>query len=155
MLTVYKIQDNQNSENFYIGSTKNLNMRIKKHKQNMNCVAKSHFKLYRYVKEHGGWDNFDISILAMIDDIDIGDLCSKEQLEQRYIDKYKPLLNERNAYLTPEQKRDAHKIYNKNYGNHDFHCQCGKVLKWKNKSKHFHTQRHKDFLSKQTVIAFY
>ena len=151
MLIVYKIQHNE-SDNFYIGSTKNLNKRIKRHKANIKAKDKCHFKLYQFISENGGWENFNCSILASLDDIDLIDVSKKEVLEQRYIEKYCPTLNDRNAYQSDEQKKENQKIYNKNYGNHLYECECGKSIKWKNKSKHLKTQRHVDFIEQKPII---
>lgn len=151
MLIVYKIKHIE-SDNCYIGSTKNLNLRIQRHRANLKAKDKKHFKLYTFINENGGFENFDISILASIDNVDIDDICKKEQLEQKYIDKIQPTLNNRNAYLTKERKTELVKEYNKNYGNQIITCVCGSLFKHKNKSKHIKTIRHKDFICNKPII---
>jgi len=150
MLIVYKISHKE-SDNSYIGSTKNLNARIQKHHDNMRAKDKCHFKLYQFIKENGNWENFEFSILANID-IEIGDICKKEVLEQRYIDKYLPTLNQKRAYLSDEQRREIKRQYNLTYGLHEVECVCGSKYKFKNSSKHRKTLRHIDFCKKQPII---
>ena len=104
MLIIYKLQHKE-SENCYIGSTMNLNLRMRRHKENLKAKDKCHFKLYQFINENGGWDNFNYDIMASIDDINLLNIEKKEVLEQRYIDKYCPTLNDKNAYLTEEQKK--------------------------------------------------
>ena len=70
MLIIYKLQHKE-SENCYIGSTKNLNLRMRRHKENLKAKDKCHFKLYQFINENGGWDNFDYHIMASIDDINL------------------------------------------------------------------------------------
>lgn len=151
MLIIYKLQHKE-SENCYIGSTMNLNLRMRRHKENLKAKDKCHFKLYQFINENGGWDNFNYDIMASIDDINLLNIEKKEVLEQRYIDKYCPTLNDKNAYLTEEQKKEKQKIYNKNYGQHLYKCECGKEFKYKNKSKHLKTMRHRNFVEHKPII---
>ena len=76
----------------YIGSTKNFSSRKSQHKKNTyNKRKKSyHRRLYRYIREHGGWDNFDMEILEYYpcDTIKEG-----QCIEFDYIDQMKPELN--------------------------------------------------------------
>lgn len=58
---VYKIYSlNPNISQFYIGSTKNFYMRRRKHEEDS---AKSNSKLYKFIRENGGWDSFHMEIL--------------------------------------------------------------------------------------------
>jgi len=78
-------------KDIYIGSTVDLKERIKQHKK--DC-KNSNSKVYTFMREHGGWDNwkFDIELLATG--------YGKEtrlEWEQNYIDCLKPSLNSKNA----------------------------------------------------------
>jgi hypothetical protein len=94
----YKIQDNNNLEQFYIGSTVNLSRRKSQHKKNVrNKVGKLYWcKLYLYIRTHGGWDNFTFSKIHSVD-IDINTDCKKE--EQAIINILKPTLNTNKSSL--------------------------------------------------------
>ena len=93
---IYKIQDNNNPEQFYIGSTINLSRRKSHHKKNVkNKVGKLYWcKLYIYIRNNGGWDNFTFN---KIDEIDIICLTDGTRYEQTIIENLKPTLNSINA----------------------------------------------------------
>ena len=89
---IYKIYDNNNKEEFYIGSTKNFSSRMSHHKKNVrNKVGKLYWcKVYQYIRANGGWDNFTKDIIE-------AGTCSDckfiKQKEQFYITLHKPTLN--------------------------------------------------------------
>ena len=65
---IYRIQNNNDPEQFYIGSTLNLSRRKSHHKKNVkNRVGKLYWtKLYQYIREHGGWDNFTFTKIGWL-----------------------------------------------------------------------------------------
>ena len=90
--TIYKIIDNNNNEQFYIGSTKCFSRRKSHHKKNVtNKRGKRYWtKLYVYIRENGGWDNFTMEA------IQISDYENKQEAlrdEQNFIINLKPTLN--------------------------------------------------------------
>ena len=89
---IYKIQDNNNNDQFYIGSTLNLSRRKSHHKKNVkNKCGKLYWcKLYLYIREHGGWDNMTFS---KIHEKDIEKLSDGTEEEQAIINLLKPTLN--------------------------------------------------------------
>lgn len=80
------------SDNFYIGSTDNFSSRKSKHKKTTyNRVKKSyHRKLYKFIRENKGWDNFTIEIL---EHYPCDTLKEGRCIEFDYIDQMKPTLN--------------------------------------------------------------
>jgi hypothetical protein len=96
---IYKIENNTDKEQFYIGSTLNLSRRKSHHKKNVkNKVGKLYWcKLYVYIRNHGGWDNFTFT---KIDEIEINLLSEGTQYEQSIIDELKPTLNSIKANKT-------------------------------------------------------
>jgi len=94
---VYRIQClNKEIKDFYIGSTKDLEERIGKHKSNCNNSnsPQHNYKVYTCIRENGGWDNwkFDIELLATGYDKE-----TRLEWEQNYIECLKPSLNSINA----------------------------------------------------------
>lgn len=89
---IYKIYNNNNKDEFYIGSTKNFSSRMSHHKKNVrNKVGKLYWcKVYQYIRANGGWDNFTKDIIE-------AGTCSDckfiKQKEQYYITLHKPTLN--------------------------------------------------------------
>ena len=59
-MSVYKIYNKNNIEQFYIGSCKNFNKRKIGHKVD---YKRNNNKLYQYIRNNGGWDNFNFQIL--------------------------------------------------------------------------------------------
>jgi hypothetical protein len=58
---VYKIvSKDENETNIYVGSTLNLNKRITRH--HSSCIS-SNRKVYRYIKSHGGFSNWEFEIV--------------------------------------------------------------------------------------------
>ena len=101
---IYKIVcKDENVKEFYIGSTYNLTARIGNHKSNSK---KSNFKLYKYIRDNGGWLNFNLIILETFE-------CEaknrdKEAKEEEYIRNFNPTLN------TNHPKRTKKEYYNDN-----------------------------------------
>ena len=82
-----KIKDN------YIGQTICFKTR-----ENTHCIASkdSNLKVYKIIRKNGGWNNWQIKILNHY-------YCKNDndarQIEQKYIDFYKPTMNTKNAYI--------------------------------------------------------
>jgi hypothetical protein len=94
--TIYKIIDNNNVNEFYIGSTKCFSRRKSHHKKNVtNKRGKRYWtKLYVYIRSNGGWDNFKMEVLQELE-CEIKNEALNE--EQNYINNLKPTLNSVNA----------------------------------------------------------
>lgn len=103
---IYRIQDNNDPEQFYIGSTLNLSRRKSHHKKNVrNKVGKLYWtRLYQYIRDHGGWDNFTFT---KTHEIDIECLSQGTCFEQTIIDEFQPPLNSiRSSKLIKSFKKD-------------------------------------------------
>lgn len=89
----------------YVGHTTNLKLRQTNHRDKCNPNhCKSGIKLYMFIREHGGWSNWEIQI------IDHYPTCeNKSQAtirEQEWIEKINPTLNDRKATATAEELRE-------------------------------------------------
>ena len=94
----------------YNGSCVSLKDRKKTHKQHsLNPNDKAYnFKVYRFIREHGGWDNWTFLQLEE------SPCKSKQELvlrERHWFDIIKPTLNMVSPMITPEEK----KIYRVEY----------------------------------------
>ena len=107
MNCVYRIEClDKNIKEFYIGSTADLKQRTGKHKQ--DCKT-SNSKVYNFIREHGGWNNWNIDIELLTTGMEKKD---RLELEQNYIDCLKPELNSNNALgLDMEKKKKNDRIY--------------------------------------------
>ena len=94
---VYQITraDGLDPENRYIGSTINFASRKKQHAR--DCKTKN-YRVYEYIRENGGWDNFRMSLLESFE------FESKLELTQReafHAEDLKARLNARSPPKTP------------------------------------------------------
>jgi len=102
----------------YVGSTEDLNKRIEKHKSDCNNKNnKEHYnlKVYQFIREHRGFDNWKFIWLELFK---TDDTIFLKQLEQIWMDSFPKelLLNSCRAYgLDIERRKEYNKEYNKNY----------------------------------------
>ena len=108
IMQIYKLvcKDKYISE-IYIGSTNcTLNERFSKHKYECNNKkrTKYNYKIYRFIRENGNIQNWEI---IGLETFDIDD--KKKQLikEQYYINLLQPQLNTCRSYRTIEQKKET------------------------------------------------
>jgi len=114
---IYKIYcDIDGVDEIYVGSSRDLNQRIREHKYDCNTVKskKYNYKLYRYIRDNCGFENFTIKTLQRYS-------CDNEielhMKEQEWIDKLKPTLNEKKGYLSASDKKEYQKNYDANRPN--------------------------------------
>ena len=91
---VYNIQCKDKSiKEIYIGSCKNYRRRFITHK---NTCKTSNYKVYQFIRENGGWENWN-----MIVEVNTDELTKDErlELEQIYLDLLEPELNVKQAYI--------------------------------------------------------
>jgi len=97
---IYKIVCNDtNIKNVYIGSTTNFTNRKRQHKCSCNTETTP---LYKFIRENGGWDNFD---MILVDYVPCETKLELHKIEREYIEKIQPALNHNSAYtgLTQEE----------------------------------------------------
>ena len=85
----------------YIGHTTNFVQRKYAHKQTCENIKYKGYacKLYKFIRDHGGWDNWNMDIIAFHA---CEDSHSARQQEQHYFDEYKATLNSAKPSLTPK-----------------------------------------------------
>ena len=85
----------------YIGSTKDFHKRKIQHKSDCNNTNTHcyNIKVYQYIRENGGWDNFDMIEIGVVE------YETDEELrieEQKWIEDLGASLNNYRAYLSPK-----------------------------------------------------
>ena len=177
---IYKIvcKDSSITE-LYIGSTTNLYQRIATHKSNCVLLDNEHYniKVYKFIRDHGGWDNWEVIELYKYP-------CnSKKELtveERRAYDSYNSHLNhqkpnrtkaeyytdhfdDRREYLNKKSKewhqnnlekarqsaRDSAEA-NREKNLTPEKCECGLMITHGNMLKHKGRERHK---KRMTALA--
>lgn len=112
MITFYQILHKDESiTDCYIGSTiRTLEERASNHKHNCHTPSRGKYnsKLYTFIRNAGGFDNFRFKILNQIV---FYDETMRLKQEQVYIDLIKPTLNKNAAYISQEDKDIADKTW--------------------------------------------
>ena len=106
----YKIScKDETIKDCYIGSTTNFVSRMLNHKR--RCInednSKHHYKVYETIRANKGWDNWEIIILEKTN---ITDKTQSRMKEQEFIDLYSPTLNQIDAYVSPEDRKEKVRI---------------------------------------------
>lgn len=157
----------------YVGSTTDFVKRRYDHKWNCdNSKYKKYYKLYRFINNNGGWNNFNMQVIEQYP-------CNcKEELHRRegyFIRLLNCSLNAMIAGRTVKEyridKKDEQKQYRvdnrekilaqkKHYYNQNkehllikqkqpYTCICGKTLTIGNKSRHCKSKKHINFIENQ------
>ena len=108
---IYRIVCNDvNVSECYIGSTTNLVKRRSQHKENLTLTNKRDYLVYQFIRDNGGWDNWN---LVMIERYPCEDKLSLLSRERTWIEHYKSILNKQ----VPTRTRKEYYQVNK-----DTHC---------------------------------
>ena len=119
---VYSFQCKDKSiTDLYIGSTKNYMLRKIAHKYDCCNINSKEYnrKVYKFIREKGGWDNWEMIVEVKTDDLNKEQLL---ELEQIYLCLLKPELN---CYNSIGKDKNRRKKYIKIKEN----CpECGKEM---------------------------
>ena len=149
---VYEIVSNdKNITKVYIGSTWDMNDRNRRHKNRCNNENNRHYNypVYCFIREHGGWDNWN---MIVIDSDECMDKTELNCAEQFYIDMsggIKNLLNDRDAVINKEKRKEKRNISRTNLEQRNieskrFYC-CGFSFRYNyTLQRHLKTNKHKN-----------
>ena len=158
---IYKIYcKNTAITDCYVGSTCDYMGRKNSHKSNCNNENKSksyNLNVYKFIRENGGWDNWEMIELIKYPCNTQRELALKER---EYIELLGGTLNKQiptrskaeydKAYdlERKEEKRERDKArYQKNKElNEKINCECGSIILKSGKSGHLKTEKHKQYL---------
>ena len=87
----------------YIGHTTNIVQRKHSHKQRCTNNKWQSYKLYNYIREHGGWNNWIMEIIAVHN---CEDHYTARKYEQEYIKEYNATLNSIDPLPPPKIKKE-------------------------------------------------
>jgi len=133
----------------YIGSTINFRNRKCRHKSNCNNInsKKHNYKVYQFIREHGGWENWT---MILIEKVNVNCKLELHQKERYYIEELKPSLNKQLPLRTKNEYDKGYYNDNKEkiteYKNEKFTCECGGKFTKSNKNRHIKTKKHIKFL---------
>jgi len=110
---LYKLcSNNPLIEDEYVGKSGDFHIRKIAHKSVCNNVKSEgyNYEVYKFIRENGGYDNWDFEILETAN---LENEKEASNLERYWIEKLKPSLNERLPAQTPEELAEYHKVYNR------------------------------------------
>ena len=149
---IYKISKD---DDFYVGSTTDFATRKSHHKSACNNEKGKEYnlKIYRTIRERGGWNEWQMTPLE-----EYTDCQNKIQArirEEEWRVKLNASLNMRKAYRNiQEYQKQYHKQYRqehiddiKKYNAKKFECECGSVCGINDKARHEATKKHQRYLA--------
>lgn len=144
---VYKLCCDDVKE-FYIGSSENFIERKRRHKSNCNNPNSTeyNYKVYKYIRENGGYENWKYET---IEEKEFENKNVLKIREQHYIDLFKPSLNMVNAIENEEQRKQKQNQYDQKQRAIKINCPCGGKTDKRNKPSHEKTNIHTKYL--QTI----
>ena len=107
---IYKIEHFENESLVYVGHTTNFSKRKGQHKSNcMNENGKAfNLKLYQMIRGNGGWDCFK---MIEVEKYPCKDKREAERRENEVMKELKANMNDRQSFLTEEERKEQEKQY--------------------------------------------
>lgn len=159
----------------YVGHTTNFTNRKRQHKTSCNNknIKDYNFYVYQFIREKGGWDNWS---MIQIEEFCCENRLQAETRERYWIETLQSKLNkiiptrtkqeyyeEHKTQLTENKKqryeehkeeiiekskqyRQEHKAEIKQKSKQKYTCECGSILRIRDKSRHEKSQKHLNFL---------
>tara|TARA_R100000951_G_scaffold8297_3_gene7540 strand:- start:4078 stop:4737 length:660 start_codon:yes stop_codon:yes gene_type:complete len=92
----------------YIGSTTNFRSRKNLHKSNCNNEKnkKFNFKVYQFIRDNGGWNNWD---MILVEKVNVNDGYELHKQERKYIEELNATLNSVIPTRTKKEYRENNK----------------------------------------------
>ena len=162
---IYKIVCNDlNIIECYVGHTTNFVKRKNRHKHSCNTETNNshNYKIYKFIRENGGWDNWSMIEIEKYPCNDINEAIAKERYWYEQLDaKLNTDYPAKSKKEWTQENYETIKVYQKEYRetnkeqikakkNQKFNCPCGGKYSHNDKSRHYKTQKHKDFMALKT-----
>ena len=97
----------------YVGHTTDSTKRKSQHKSKCNDEKDRHFNiyLYQFIRENGGWENWD---MTNIETRSCKDSLEAKSIEREFVEKLKATLNIRRPFRKSEERAESKKIWRDN-----------------------------------------
>jgi len=159
---IYKICcKNTDITDIYVGHTTNIKRRINNHKDSCNNPKNNryHLKVYEFIHNNGGWDNWNIIVLEEYPCNSRSDAIKKER---EYYETLKPTLNTyypqrtdeeyKEYYYNNKENKECKKQYNKEYYNDNKEC----IKQYRNDNKEYTKECKKQYyIENKNIINEY
>jgi hypothetical protein len=162
-----------NVKEIYIGSTVSFKARKRQHKHccNNNDVKGSEYYVYSFIRDNGGFENWDMIEVEKYKATDKKDLEKRERYwletlgaslnkviptrtDKEYQEDNKEILNEKKkiyAHLHPEQRKITNQKYEESHKeeielikSEQILCECGETIRKDYKNKNIKRKKHLD-----------
>jgi len=111
---IYKIEHNDDESLVYVGHTTNFDKRKTQHK--INCYNDNqkpyNFKVYRMIRENGGWEKF---LMLEVEKYPCADKREAERRENEVMKELKTSMNTNKSFRTQDEITEYKKEYDTNY----------------------------------------
>ena len=146
---IYKLESSFEDPGIYVGSTGDLNKRKIDHKVRCNNPNNHgyNYKLYKYIRDYGGFNNW---FMLTLEEFEYEDKQQLREREQYWIKELGAYLNDRDAIIDINYNK-KYKKENKQKINENFDCECGGKYTHKNKSQHLNTKKHQSYISSKVI----
>ena len=135
----------------YIGSTTNFRRRKCAHKNSCNKEGNTHYntKVYKGIRNNGGWDNWD---MIQIKEVSCNNKKELNAIEREFIEKLKPTLNYQLLLnrTTEDLKKyiEEHKEQSNNYQKNFREKNKEYIKQWRKNNKEKIVESGKEYRSK-------
>ena len=143
---IYKLvhKEDYDNVNIYIGSTTDFIRRKNNHKNCCNSEKRIGYndKKYQYIRDNGGWDNWN---MIEVEKYNCNDGNEARAREEYWRCHFNSQLNSIRAYRTNEQRKELDKERKREYRKHDEYREYQKTYNENNKDKfRQYYETHKD-----------
>jgi hypothetical protein len=138
----------------YVGSSTNFKQRKAQHKNRCNNPNNKayNYNVYKFIREHGGWENFQ---MLQIEEYPCNSSHELALQERFHLENLKASLNK---YIPSRSKSECDTAYyqaNKEQilgkQKQKITCECGSVIRINGKSRHLKTKTHQAYLNQNEL----
>ena len=124
-------------QDIYIGSTINFRSRKRQHKECCNNEKSSHYnmKIYNFIRENGGWDNWN---MIQIKELSCNSKLELHAEERKTYEELKPTLNTQKPNRNQKEWDKEHKWKRLI----PISCECGCKITKSHMERHKKTKKH-------------
>ena len=152
---IYKIVCKDiNIKDLYVGSTTNFIQRKKSHKNSCNYENQKNYNsyVYKFIRENGGWDNWD---MIELEKYPCNDRNEKDKRERFWLEELKASLNcfipsrtKKEWYeKNKKEKNEKSRIYYEEKLKEKVECECGSIISKGSLTRHLKTLKHQNWLN--------
>ena len=143
----------------YVGSTKNLRVRKSQHKHNCNTQNNKEYNhnVYRFIRDNGSFENWDV---IQLEEVDYNTRAGLHARERHFFELLNASLNKNVPNRTSAESKQHYVIEHRDEINEKqktkqkvkHNCVCGGKYTYCGKTNHFRTNKHLLYLANQQQL---